>query len=521
MDCAGTVVAPNHCGLPVDESKSSSRSTRRDPFMEEPTLQRVDTDAITQSSCIPPDAESDRATRTRWFVLLIVCLGALIDMLDTTVANVALPTIRTELGFSDDSLVWIVNAFMVAYGGFLILGGRTGDHYGHLRVFLIGIALFSVASIICGIATVGWFLIIGRCIQGLSAAAVLATSLPVILQQFPAQGDRTRALAIYTGALSIAGSVGVFLGGVLTQTLGWRWIFFINVGIGVVALLLRRQLRVSIDPGRRSGRLDVSGAITLTISATLATLAALNVTRSGWWAGDTILPLCGALVSGVLFLLVERRTQVPLMSLELFALPNFRVAIIVSALHAAGQCIWFLVSALQLQRVLGYTAGSAGLAFLPATLTGAVVASGLSAKLVGCFGARATLILGLLLNALGLGLLARMPVDAVFAKEILPAMVLVGMGNGFAVSPLNLCAMRGVREGDYGAASGLMTSCAVMVGALAMASAASLGAMQTERLLAVGTAATQALNSGYQIALAGAAFSVTAACFACVWMEET
>ena len=488
--------------------------------MEEPTLQPTDSPDALERPCASSVAQSDQSPHTRWFVLLIVCLAALIDMLDGTVANVALPSIRTELGFTDDSLVWIVNAYMVTFGGFLILGGRLGDHYGHLRVVLFGIALFSVASIVCGSANVGWLLIVGRCVQGLGAAAVIATSLPVILQQFSAQLDRTRALAIYTGTLSIAGSVGVFLGGALTQILGWRWIFFINVAIGAGILLIWQPLRVSIDTGRRSGRVDVMGAITVTTSLTLATLAALSITRSGWWASETIFALCGSLAAGAWFLVIESRTQVPLMSLELFLHQNLRVGIIVNALQTASQCIWFLISALQLQRVLGYTAGGAGLAFLPATLIAGIVASGLSARLVARFGARAILILGLLLNAAGLALLARMPAVAGFANEILPAMVLVGVGNGLTGNPLNLCAMREVPESDYGAASGVMTSCAVMIGALAMASAGSLAAAKTERLLSSGTAAIQALNCGYQLALTIAACSVAAACLASVRMKD-
>jgi len=465
---------------------------------------------MSQSACIAPDA-STGARDTRWLVLLIACLGVLMDSLDGTVVNIALPAIRTDLGFPDNSLVWVTNAYLMTFGGFLLLGGRLGDHFGYLRMILSGIALFAVASLLCGIANTWWLLIIGRAIQGLGAAAVLATSLPVILRQFPAKQDRARALAIYSCMLAIAGSAGVCLGGVLTDTLGWRWIFFINLVLSAIVQLIRRLLDNPIDHGRKKDPLDIAGAVTVTTSLTLATFAVLNATRAGWWSTDTLLALCGALVSGALFIAIEARARDPLISLTLFAHPNLPVSVVAGALQNAGQCIWFFIAALQLQRVLGYSAGGAGLAFLPATLVMAALALGLSAKLVVRFGARSTLTVSLLLNAAGLVLLATVPVGAGFAKEILPGMLLVGLGAGLSYNPLSLSAMRGVRESDYGVASGVMSSCTVMAGALALAGAASLAATQTQRLLATRTAEAQALNSGYQLALALAAGCVAAA----------
>ena len=463
---------------------------------------------------------TDIQTNRSWLVLLITCLGVVMDLLDGTVVNVALPSVRADLGFSEDSLVWVVNAYLVPVGGFLILSGRLGDHYGHLRTVLSAIALFTVASFICAVAGTWWLFLVGRVLQGLGSAAISAGALSVIMQQFDDISGRARALGIYTCIVASGGSAGVLLGGVLTDTLGWRSIFFMNLGLGALIYVLCVTLRVKPDRGQRASRLDVEGAVTITVSLTLATFSVLSATKAGLWSVYTWASVCGALVSGALFLVIETRAPNPLISLTLFRRPNLRASLIVASLQNAAMCIWFFISALHLQRVLGYQARSTGLAFLPSTLMTAVVPLWLSTQMVIRFGTQLTLRAGLILSTSGLLLLAQAHVDAPFATGVLPGMLLIGLGVGLACSPLTLSAMHGVAEGDYGAASGVLNSATVMIGALALAFASALAELRTNHLVATGMDLTAALDSGYRLALMSAALCVAAAAVVSIWIKD-
>jgi MFS family permease len=470
------------------------------------------TNTVQADGIATPAPSADTGDNRRWLILVITCLGVVMCMLDGTVVNVALPSIRAILGFSEDSLVWVVNGYLVPVGGFLVLSGRLGDHYGHLRTVLGAIALFTVASFVCAIASTWWLFLVGRVLQGLGASAVSAGSLSVILQHFDVTTGRARALGIYSGITAGAGSAGVLLGGVLTDTLGWRFIFFINLLFGAAIYVLCRALRIKPGRGLRAGHLDVWGAVTVTVSLTLSTLALLNATKADWWSAFTWVPLCAALVCGALFVVIEARTQNPLIALTLFLYPNFRASLITRALQTAAMSIWFFIAALQLQRVLGYDAASTGLAFLPATFLAAVLPLRLSTRLVIRFGTQLTLIFGLLLSAAGLLILAEAPPDAPFSVGVLPSMLFLGFGSGLVNSPLALSAMCEVGEGDYGAASGVLTSAAAMTGVLGLASASALAVLRTKQLLVTGLAPTEALNGGYRLALMSAALcSVVAA----------
>src|SRR5712691_4538456 len=328
--------------------------------------------------------------RTRWFALVVLCMGSLMIVLDTTIVNVALPSIRQDLGFSQTSLAWVVNAYLLTYGGFLLLGGRLGDLFGHRRLFLIGIMLFTLASLACGMARAQGFLVAARAIQGLGGAVVSAVALSLIMNLFPEPAARAKAMGFFGFVAAGGGSIGVLLGGVLTNVLTWHWVFLVNlpVGVTVVALSLIR-----LSPGRgpsTAARLDIAGAITVTASLLLAVYAIVNGNQVGWTSGQTIGLLVAAAVLLGLFLGSEARVRAPLMPLSLFRLRNVATANVIGVLWTAAMFAWFFLSALYLQLVLGYRPLEVGLAFLPANLIMGAFSLGLSAKLVMRLGLRST-----------------------------------------------------------------------------------------------------------------------------------
>lgn len=453
--------------------------------------------------------------RQRWLALLVLCLGVLMIVLDTTIVNVALPSIRQDLGFSETSLVWVVNAYMLTFGGFLLLGGRLGDLYGHRRLFLLGIAGFTVASLACGMAQTQGLLVAARAVQGLAGAVVSAVSLSLIMNLFTEPGERARAMGVYGFVCAGGGSIGVLLGGLLTSTLSWHWIFLVNLPIGALVYALCLKLL----PGRTApvapGRLDVAGATSVTLALMLAVYAIVNGNEAGWTSSQTLGLLGAAVVLFAAFLVIEARVAAPLVPLSLFSLRNVAVANVVGVLWAAAMFAWFFISALYLQLVLGYSAMQVGLAFLPANLIMAAFSLGLSAKIVMRFGIRLPLAAGLLLAALGLALFARAPVAGQFASDVLPGMLLLGLGAGVAFNPMLLAAMSDVAPSDSGLASGVVNTAFMMGGALGLAVLASLAAAQTASLGATGAGAVAALNGGYRLAFAlGAGFAAMAALLA-------
>jgi EmrB/QacA subfamily drug resistance transporter len=453
--------------------------------------------------------------RTRWFALLVLCLGDLMIVLDTTIVNVALPSIQEDLGFSETSLAWVVNAYLLTFGGFLLLGGRLGDLFGHRRMFLIGITLFTAASVVCGLATTQGLLIGARAVQGLGGAVVSAVALSLIMGLFTEPGERAKAMGVFGFVMAGGGSIGVLLGGILTDVLNWHWIFLVNVPIGAVVYLLSlRLLPVERGPAGTE-RLDVAGAVTVTTSLMLAVYAIVNGNGAGWTSAQTIGLLVASAVLLGLFLLIEARVPSPLMPLSLFRLRNLSTANGVGVLWAAAMFAWFFLSALYLQRVLGYSPLQVGLAFLPANLIMGAFSVGLSAKLVMRFGIKVPLATGLLLAAVGLVLFARAPVDGTFVVDVLPSMILLGFGAGMAFNPVLLAAMSDVEPSQSGLASGVVNTSFLMGGALGLAILASLAASRTDDQLASGADPLAALTSGYHAAfLVGALFAVAAAVLA-------
>jgi EmrB/QacA subfamily drug resistance transporter len=451
-------------------------------------------------------------SRTRWLALYVLCLGDLMIVLDTTIVNVALPSIRQDLGFSPTSLAWVVNAYLLTFGGFLLLGGRLGDLFGHRRLFLVGISLFTVASVACGMSTTQGLLVAARGVQGLGGAVVSAVALSLMMNLFTEQAERAKAMGVFGFVMAGGGSLGVLLGGILTDTLSWHWIFLVNVPIGVAVIVLTLKLLPAAPGSAAGGRVDVAGAVTVTASLMLAVYAIVNGNDTGWTTGQTLGLLAGAVVLLALFIGIEARVRSPLVPLALFKLRNIAVANIVGILWAAAMFAWFFISALYLQLVLGYSPLKVGLAFLPANLIMGAFSIGLSAKLVMRFGFRIPLATGLSIAAVGLVLFARAPVDGNFVIDVLPSMILLGVGAGMAFNPVLLAAMSDVDPSESGLASGVVNTAFMMGGALGLAVLASLAASRTDSLRASGHGTLEALNGGYHAAfLVGALFAASAA----------
>ena len=456
----------------------------------------------------------------RWLALYVLCLGVLMIVLDTTIVNVALPSIREDLAFTETSLVWVVNAYMLTFGGFLLLGGRLGDLYGHRKLFLLGITLFTIASLACGLSNSQTLLIVARAVQGLGGAVVSAVALSLIMNLFTEPAERARAMGIYGFVCAGGGSIGVLLGGVLTSAFNWHWIFLVNLPIGVAVYALCLVLLPGGRGQAESGRLDIAGAATVTSSLMLAVYAIVNGNEAGWTSVQSISLLATAAVLLAIFLGIEARVRAPLMPLGLFRLRNVATANVVGVLWAAAMFAWFFISALYMQLVLGYSALQVGLGFLPANLIMAAFSLGISARLVMRFGLRLSLAAGLLLAAAGLFLFARAPVDGSFVIDVLPGMMLLGLGAGIAFNPVLLAAMSDVAPAQAGLASGVVNTSFMMGGALGLAVLASLAAARANNLLSSGAQSVVALNGGYHVAfLIGAVFATTAALLGAIFLR--
>jgi EmrB/QacA subfamily drug resistance transporter len=451
-------------------------------------------------------------SRRRWLALYVLCLGDLMIVLDTTIVNVALPSIRQDLGFSPTSLAWVVNAYLLTFGGFLLLGGRLGDLFGHRKLFLIGISLFTAASIACGISTTQGLLVASRAVQGIGGAIVSAVALSLMMNLFTEQAERAKAMGIFGFVMAGGGSLGVLLGGILTDVLNWHWIFLVNVPIGVAVVFLTLRLLPTAPGSAAGGRIDVAGAITVTASLMLAVYAIVKGNDTGWVTVQTLGLLAAAAALLALFIGIEARVRSPLMPLALFRLRNVVTANVVGILWAAAMFAWFFVSALYLQLVLGYSPLQVGLAFLPANLIMGAFSIGLSAKLVMRYGFRIPLATGLSLAAVGLVIFARAPVHGSFVADVLPSMILLGIGAGMAFNPVLLAAMSDVEPSESGLASGVVNTSFMMGGALGLAILVSLAASRTDSLRASGDGPQAALNGGYHLAfLVGALFAAAAA----------
>ncbi|HEX5979891.1 MAG TPA: MFS transporter [Thermoleophilaceae bacterium] len=447
----------------------------------------------------------------RWPALYVLCAGVLMIVLDATIVNVALPSIQDDLGFSQSDLAWVVNAYLIPFGGLLLLAGRAGDLLGQRRVFLAGLTVFTGASLLCALAQSQGVLIGARFVQGVGGALASAVILGMIVTMFPQPREQAKAIGVYTFVAVAGGSIGLLAGGVLTEAINWHWIFFVNLPIGVAtALLARRLVPASDGIGLHRGA-DIPGALLLTGGLMLGVYTILEVGEQGWGSTQT-LALGGVSIALLaLFLARQARISNPLMPLRLFRSRNVAGANLVQSLLVVGMFGVFFLGALYMQRILGYGALEVGLAFLPWTIVMAVMSFRFTALLNMRFGPRATLLPSLVIIAAGLLLFARTPVDASYPLDILPSMALMGLGTGLAFPSLMGLAMSGATPEDSGLASGLVNTSMQVGGAIGLAVLATLASERTDGLLADGESTAAALNSGYHLAyLIGAALVLAA-----------
>ena len=442
-----------------------------------------------------------RAPRNRWIALYVLCTGMLMIVLDVTVVNVALPTIQDDLGFSQASLAWVVNAYLISFGGLLLLAGRLGDILGRTRMFLAGLAVFTVASLLCGLAQSQELLVGARFLQGVGGAMTSAVILGMIVTMFPEPREQAKAIGVFAFVASAGGSIGLLAGGVLTQSINWHWIFFVNVPIAIATAVLAGRL-LDRDKGIGfGGGADVPGAVLITSSLMLGVYTIVKpAAQLGWTSAQTLALGAGSLALLAAFVVREARTGNPLVPLRIFRSRNVSGANVIQALSVAGMFGMFFLGSLYLQRVLGYSALEIGLAFMPVTIVMGTLSVRYSERLVMRFGARRTLLPGMGLIAAGLLLFALAPVDGSYVQDVLPPMLLFGFGAGLAFPALMNLAMSSATQEDAGLASGLVNTSAQVGGALGLAVLATLSATRSEELIDGGTAAASALTDGYHLA---------------------
>jgi len=455
------------------------------------------------------DRRSDRA---RWLALYVLCVGVLMIVLDATIVNVALPTIQRELGFSQSTLAWVINAYLIAFGGLLLLAGRLGDLVSRRGIFLCGLVVFTTASLMCGLAQSQEMLVAARFVQGVGGAMTSAVTLGMIVTMFPKPQEQAKAIGVYAFVASAGGSIGLLAGGILTQALNWHWIFFVNLPIGVATAVLARRL-IPKDRGIGLGAgADAPGALLITGSLMLGVYTIVKPAADYGWGASRTLEL-GAVSLALLgaFIAREATARTPLIPLRIFRSRNVSGANLIQALTVAGMFALFFLGALYLQRVLHYEALQIGLAFLPTTLVMGTMSLRFSEPLIMRFGARRTLLPGLVLIAVGLALFTRAPVHGNYLRDVLPTMILLGIGIGASFPALMKLAMSGATQSDAGLASGLVNTTVQVGGALGLAVLATLAATRTNSLLAQGHSHAAALTGGYRLAFMIGAGLVVAA----------
>jgi EmrB/QacA subfamily drug resistance transporter len=449
--------------------------------------------------------------RDRWIALVVLCAGFLMIILDQTIVNVALPSIQSDLGFSQSSLAWVVNAYLIAFGGLLLLAGRLGDLLGRKRIFLTGLTIFTLASLLCGVAQTQAMLIVARFVQGLGGAMTSSVILGMIVSMFPKPAEQAKAIGVYSFVASAGASIGLLAGGVLTEAINWHWIFFVNLPIGVATGIVATRLLDHDEGLGLAGGADVPGALLIVSALMLGVYTIVGASDHGWGSAHTL--VLGAVALALLagFVAREATTRNPLMPLRIFRSRTVSAANAVQALMVAGLFGMFFLGALYMQRVLGYGAIDVGLAFLPVALLIGTFSLSISARLIVRIGATATLVPGLVAVAAALLLFQRTSVDASYVLDILPSMLLFGIGAGLAFPALMTLAMSGATPSDSGLASGLVNTTQQVGGALGLAVLATLSSTRTSNLLADGHGTAQALTSGYHLAFGIGAGLVIAA----------
>jgi EmrB/QacA subfamily drug resistance transporter len=448
----------------------------------------------------PPDSATSVTGRSRWLALAVLCTGMLMIILDQTIVNVALDPIQRDLGFSQANLAWVVNAYLIAFGGLLLLAGRLGDLLGRKRVFVAGLAVFTVASLLCGLAGSQQLLIAARFVQGVGGAMAAAVALGMVVTLFPEPMERAKAIGVYSFVAAAGASIGLLAGGILTDLLSWNWIFFVNLPIGLAAgVFAVRLLAPERGIGLRAGA-DVVGAVAVTAGLMLGVYTIVKTTDHGWVSAHTL--GLGALALALLAGFVVRQATAanPLVPLRIFRSRQVSAANLITMLTVSGMLGMFFLGVLYMQRVLGYDPLQTGLAFLPVAVAIGGLSVGLSARLNARFGARSVMLVGLVLGAVGLALLVRVPVDGHYLPDLLASMVLLGVGMGLFFPSVVTLAMSNATAEDSGLASGLVNTSQQVGGALGLAVLAALASARTDRLLADGEALDTALIGGYRLA---------------------
>jgi EmrB/QacA subfamily drug resistance transporter len=455
----------------------------------------------------PPSPTSNRR---RWMALVVVCLAQLMIVLDTTIVNVALPAVQHDLHFTQGNLTWVINAFLVTFGSFLLLAGRLGDLLGRKRVFLAGVVVFTAASALCGLAPSQGVLIGARFIQGIGAAMQASVILAIIVTEFPQPADRARAMSAYVFVAVAGGSLGLLAGGVLTQALSWHWIFFVNLPIGIATIALGRAL-IPEDAGRGLQHgVDWLGSILVTVSLMAAVYAIVQATSDGWGSSQVL--GFGALAVALMgmFVTVESRIDNPIMPLRILRLPGLVGSSVVRGFLVTGMYSTFFLGTLYLEHVRHFSALQTGLAFLPWTVTVGILSLGVTARLVARFGAMRMLMFGMVTVIVGLGLLTTAGVHTSFFPTVFLAYFAIGLGIGTAFMPLLTIAMADVPAADAGLGSGIVNVSQQVAGALGLAVLGTIATNHSKTLEAQHQALAGSLVSGYHLAFTIGAASVAA-----------
>ncbi len=441
-----------------------------------------------------------RSERRRWIALAVLCLGQLMMVLDSTIVNVALPSIQHDLGFSQGNLTWVLDGYLITFGGFLLLAGRLGDLVGRKRVFLSGLVLFTVASVLCGIADSQGLLIGARLLQGVGGAVASSVILAIIVTEFPEKREQAKAMGLYAFVSAGGGSIGLLAGGVLTQSLDWHWIFFVNVPIGIVAFALGSRLIVENEGIGLKGGVDWLGSVLITLATMAGAFAIVKSSEYGLTSARTLGVGGGALVLLAAFLWLESRLENPIMPLRILRLRALMGSSLVRGFLITGMFSAFFLGSLYLEHVLGYDAISTGLAFMPLTIAIAVMSMGVSARIVERFGAVNTLAAGLVGIIVGLVLLATQGVHASYFPGLFFAFLALGLGAGASFLPLLTIGMSDAPKRDAGLASGIVNVSVQLFGAIGLATLGTIATDHTKALSSSGQALNSALTGGYHLA---------------------
>jgi EmrB/QacA subfamily drug resistance transporter len=463
----------------------------------------------------------ENKTDGRWLALLILCAGFLMIVLDMTIVNVALPSIKNDLGFSQAGLAWVVNAYLIAYGGLLLLAGRLGDLIGRKRIFLIGLAMFTAASLLCGLSVSQPMLIAARFLQGIGGAVSSAVILGMVVTMFPEPAERARAIGVFSFVASAGASVGLLAGGLITQAVSWHWIFFVNLPIGVViAVLAARLLQSDRGIGLREGA-DIVGAFLVTAGLMLGVYAIVESAQYGLVSTHTLGFGGVAVTLLVAFVVRQAKARNPLLPLRLFLSRNVSVSNVIQALGAVAMFGFFFMGSLDLQRVLGYGPLAIGIAFLPVAVVMGALSIGATARLIMRFGARTVLLVGFGLVSIALLLAARGPVSGDYLRDWFPVMALLGAGGGLAFPSLAVVAMAGTTPSDAGLASGLLNTTGQVGAALGLAVLATVSTNRTTELIGQGQSTAAALSGGFHLAWTiGAALAIASIILAATLLKS-